>query len=236
MSLSDKEKQYTDMQKNWYEDQASTSEYREGTVIRDHIVGNFPYQEQFPYEDYLFKYYKPNKEHICFEYGCGPGRQIRRMLKYFERVDGVDISKNNLKNAQQYIGKDYNGILKDTNGVEVPLTDKYDFCYSIICLQHIPAYSVRRKILDNMYGSLKYGGKICIQLAVGVSTSETPTYGYHENFYDAEATNRKLDCRVDSLEEVTKDFEDIGFKEVNLELSDTVQDHHPLWIWIYGKK
>ena len=236
MSLTDNEKKYTDMQKNWYEDQASTSEYRAGTVIRDHIVGNFPYQEQFPYENYLFKHYTPQKDHICFEYGCGPGRQIRRILKYFKRVDGVDISSHNLKNAKDYIGKDYNGILKVTNGVEVPLTDKYDFCYSIICLQHIPVYDIRRKILENMYQSLKEGGQICIQLAVGKSTSGTPTYGYFENFHEVDATNRRVDCRVDMIMDVKVDFEDIGFTNIKFEVSDTVQDHHPMWLWTYGVK
>jgi SAM-dependent methyltransferase len=231
-----KEKKYINMQKNWYEDQASTSEYRNGSVIRDHIVGNFPYQEQFPYEYWLFKQYQPSFDHICYEYGCGPGRQIRRMLKYFERVDGVDISANNLKNAREYIGKDYNGILKVNDGTSVPLIDKYDFCYSIICLQHIPVYDIRKKILENMHASLKDGGSITIQLAVGESTSDTPTYGYFENFYDAEYTNGRADCRVDDPLEVIEDFQNIGFKHVQIELSDTVQDHHPKWIWIYGNK
>jgi SAM-dependent methyltransferase len=231
-----KERKYINMQKNWYEDQASTSEYRNGTVIRDHIVGNFPHQEKFPYEYWLFKQYTPSQDHICYEYGCGPGRQIRRMLKYFKRVDGVDISANNLKNAREYIGKDYNGILEVNDGTSIPLTDKYDFCYSIICLQHIPVYNIRKKILDNMFTSLKDEGHICIQLAVGESTSNTPTYEYFENFYDAERTNGMADCRVDDPLEVIEDFQNIGFKHVQIELSDTVQDHHPKWIWIYGVK
>jgi len=236
MSLSDEEKKYRDMQKNWYEDQASTSEYKEGVVIRDHVVGNFPQQEKFPYENWLFKHYTPQKDHVCYEYGCGPGRQIKRMLKYFKRVDGVDISENNLKNAKDYLGKDYNGVLKVNDGVSVPLTDKYDFCYSIICLQHIPVYTIRRKILKNMLNSLKDGGQICVQLAVGKSTSGTPTYGYFENFHDAEATNGRVDCRIDSYSEVVDDFTNIGFKVIGIGLSDTVEDHHPLWAWFYGIK
>lgn len=234
MSLTEEEKKYTNMQKNWYEDQASTSRYVEGSVIRDHIVGNFYYQEQFPYEHWLLRHYIPSKEHICYEYGCGPGRQIRRLLPHFKRVDGVDISANNLKNAKDYIGEDYKGILVPNDGVSVPLTDKYDFCYSIICLQHIPVYNIRRKILGNMLESLKEGGSITIQLAVGKSMNNTPTYDYFENFHDAEFTNGRADCRVDNIPEVIKDFEDIGFRNVNAELSETVQDHHPSWIWIYG--
>ena len=236
MSLTDNEKKYRNMQREWYEYQASTSEYKEGVAIRDHIVGNFPHQQKFPYEYWLFRKYTPNKEHLCFEYGCGPGRQIRRMVPFFKRVDGVDISANNLKNAKDYIGKKYNGILVPNDGVSIPLTDKYDFCYSVICLQHIPVYDIRRKILVNMFDRLKEGGNITIQLAVGESINDTPTYDYFENFYDAEFTNGRADCRVDDFGAVVEDFENIGFEDVEIELSKTVQDHHPNWIWIYGKK
>jgi SAM-dependent methyltransferase len=233
---TENELKYTSMQKNWYEFNAKHSFCAEGRMFEDHIVGNFENQEKFPYEQWLFKYYQPEKEHICYEYGCGPGRQIRRILPLFSRVDGIDIAKANLDNAKLYLGKNYLGNLKVTNGIEVPLEDKYDFCYSVICLQHIPCYTVRRKILEGMYTSLKEGGCITIQLAFGKSINGTPTFGYKENFYDATSTNGRLDCRVDTVEEVIQDFEDIGFKDVNTELSNTVEDHHPCWIWIYGKK
>lgn len=234
--LTKEELKYTQMQKNWYEHNARASYYKDGICLEDHIIGNFPNQEKFPYEEWLFKHYIPSKEHICYEYGCGPGRQIRRIVSRFKRVDGVDISQQNLDNAKQYIGSSYNGILKVTDGTEVPLEDKYDFCYSIICLQHIPCYTVRRKILENMFNSLKEEGKITIQLAFGPSMNGTPTFGYKENFYDATMTNGRFDCRVDLREEVIEDFQNIGFKNIKTELSNTVDDHHPCWIWIYGTK
>lgn len=227
---------YLNMQKNWYETHAKMSIYTNGVAVRDQIVGNFQQQEEFPYEDWLFKYYTPDPSHICYEYGCGPGRQIRRLLPFFGRVDGVDISLANIQNAATYIGKPYNGILVMNDGTDIPLVDKYNFCYSIICLQHIPIYSVRRKILDNMYASLKEGGNICIQLAFGESINGTPTFGYKEDYYDAPLTNGRYDCRVDSISEVSLDFMDIGFQTVWTMQSETVEDHHPEWIWIYGRK
>jgi len=236
MSQTEEEKKYTSMQKDWYEGNANNSKYGDGVCIIDAIVGNFPHQEKFPYESWLFKHYEPKPDHICYEYGCGPGRQIRRMLPHFNRVDGVDISKKNLENAKDYIGYNYNGILVENDGTSVPLNDKYDFCYSVICLQHIPSYSIRRKILDNMYESLKDGGSICIQLAFGVSINNTPTYGYYEDFYDADVTNGRADCRVDNINEVMEDFANIGFKYICTEFSETVEDHHPKWIWIYGTR
>lgn len=227
---------FINMQKDWYEDNASNSVYSNGTSIRDQIVGNFSHHENFPYEELLFKYYKPDKTHICFEYGCGPGRQIRRLLPFFKRVDGVDLSQSNLNNAKDYIGDGYNGILALNDGMSVPLEDSYDFCYSVICLQHIPVYDIRRQIIDNMYDKLKDGGSICIQLAFGPSVNGTPTFSYDDNYCDAERTNGRFDCRVDSAIEVISDFNIMGFKEINTELSDTVCDHHPKWIWVYGKK
>jgi SAM-dependent methyltransferase len=236
MSQNEQEQKYTKMQKDWYEFNASCSQYSNGVSIRDQIVGNFTSHEQFPYEEWLFKYYSPNNSHICFEYGCGPGRQIRRMQKYFYRVDGVDISESNIKNAKEYIGPGYNGILVVNDGVNIPLTDLYDYCYSIICLQHIPAYTIRRQILENMYNKLKKDGHVCVQLAFGPSMTNTPTFGYKDNFYDATATNGRCDCRVDLREEVIDDFQSIGFNNIKTELSNTVVDHHPCWIWVYGTK
>lgn len=227
---------YINMQKGWYEGNASTSVYSNGVCVRDHIVGNFKHHEEFPYEEWLFKYYTSNKDHICFEYGCGPGRQIRRLLKYFFRVDGVDISESNIKNAKSYIGPNYNGILVSNNGMDIPLHDLYDFCYSIICLQHIPVYILRRNILENMYNKLKDNGNICVQMAFGGSDNNTPTFSYHENYYQADKTNGRMDCRVMYESEVIDDFSNIGFKDIKTEISDTVQDHHKNWIWIYGKK
>lgn len=234
--LNEKEQQYINMQQGWYERYATVSYYTNGKCLEDHIVGNFAQHEVFPYEQWLFKYYTPNKSHICFEYGCGPGRQIRRLVPLFARVDGVDIAEKNLKNAKEYIGSNYTGVLVKTNGTEIDLKDEYDFCYSVICLQHIPMYSIRRRILENMYLRLKKGGSIAIQLAFGPSINGTSTFAYKENFHSAPATNGSFDCRVDSKEEVIQDFEDIGFKDVKTELSNTVEDHHPCWIWIYGKK
>ena len=230
------EASYLSMQRAWYDTNAEQSAYMPGVVMRDQIVGNFAAHEEFPYESWLFRHYTPCATHLCFEYGCGPGRQIRRLIPHFRRVDGVDISQGNILNARAYLGANYDGILVENDGTNVPLQDEYDFCYSIICLQHIPVYDIRRKILTNMRDRLSPGGSICVQLAMGSSTSGTPTFAYRDNFYGATETNGKMDCRVDNEDEVREDFSDLGFVQVNTAVSETVCDHHPAWLWVYGVK
>ena len=41
----------------------------------------------------------------------------------------------------------------------------YDFVYCTISMQHIASYTIRRKILLNIFEALKDGGKICLQMA-----------------------------------------------------------------------
>jgi len=224
------------MQEDWYTNSANEGQFEEGKCISDRVVGNFSAHEQFQYEDYLLKYYKPCFNDAILEYGCGPGRQMKRMQQFVGRVDGCDISQKNLDNAKIYLGEDYDGNLFKTNGDSIPTENKYEMIYSVICFQHIPVYQVRRSIIENMFERLNDGGFITIQMAIGPSTIGQPTFGYYENNFQATETNGGMDCRVDHPDELCKDFAEVGLKDITYVITDPVCDHHAKWIWATGKK
>ena len=60
----------------------------------NNVVGNYGWHEKYPYEKYLL--YRPSNENesvvdidntlIGIDFGCGPGRMVKRMSKFFKRV------------------------------------------------------------------------------------------------------------------------------------------------------
>lgn len=230
---------YLKMQQKEYEKMAQDSSFEEGIVRKDLVVNSWGNHDSSPlYDEMLFKYYKPDKRHIALDYGCGPGRLMRRYHDKFMALHGVDISLANLKNARIYIGENVENVtFWQTEGDEIPNKFRYDFIYSVICMQHIPVHSIRYAILRSMYGHLKPGGQICIQMAVGRSNIGRATATYFEDIVLAEKTNGEHDVFIITPElEIQQDLEDLKFKEIKWELTAPISDHHPQWIWIYAKR
>lgn len=164
-------KKYAFMQKLEYEYNAKKSKYDTG--IRDSVVGSFEKQNEWKdYDKYLMKYLNSSyKNKIALDFGTGPGRNIVKYFKRFRRLDGVDISENNIKNARAYLDKNgvKNSRLYVNDGVSlngVP-SGEYDFIFSTICMQHICVHSIRFNLIKEMYRTLKVGGRISIQMGFG---------------------------------------------------------------------
>jgi SAM-dependent methyltransferase len=229
----------------------------------DRIVGNYGWHEKFPYERYLLT--RPNKEtetvvktdksKLAIDFGCGPGRMVNRMSKFFERVDGIDVSAYALEVAKKKFPTNNFYESSGSDCGETP-DNTYDFVYNTISIQHIPCRTIRRRIYEGLYKCLKPGGAISSQLAynptyvAGVWSNDTVHASYESDFFDAEKTNGHADCVINAndLPMVKEDFESYGFKDVEFRLVDVAslypnlegEYHAPYWashwLFVYGKK
>lgn len=233
---------YTRMQKQTYELYAGASSVVPGDIKVDLVVGSWKQHDEWKdYENYLMKYVPGNASWIALEYGCGPGRNIRRWSSSFSRIDGVDISEKNLADAGVFlkgqIPAEKFPRLFVTQGMDCGHAPKafYDFAFSTICLQHICVHEVRFSILKSLFECLKPGGRISIQMGFGVPSPQT--VGYFENFVEATETNRGCDVAINSPKELEDDFQKIGFVQFENWIRPVGPgDLHPNWIFATALK
>ncbi len=225
---------YTDMQQNQYDNDA-----KKWTVSnRDPVVGSFDAHNAWKDYDILFKNIDAHGK-IALDFGCGPGRNIVKFSNLFDRIDGVDISDINLKNAELWVQQ--NGIkipsLYKNNGVdiaEVP-SSHYDVVFSTICMQHICVHEIRYSLFSEFFRVLKDNGWISIQMGFG--TSHPRTVGYFDNYYDAPGTNSMCDVRIENPQNLEDDLSKIGFKNFSFEIRPVGPgDGHSNWIFFKAQK
>lgn len=215
---------YSKMQKEHYEN---------ADIQSGQIVGNYEWHESFPYETFLlYKYgdirypvFDSFNDKIALDFGCGPGRMVKRMKNIFAKVDGCDISQRLLDEAKA-VNQDSDFYL--TNGQDLGNTPKnfYDFIYCTISMQHIACYSIRLAIIQKMKEALKENGCITLQMAYNKDFPYTKEETFLINdklvsikeqanqanyFLDATAakgTNGKFDVGIgkNDLENIKKDF------------------------------
>ena len=232
---------YVKMQKSNYDLYASADQISIGNIEGDYVVGSWRAHDQWAdYNDYLMKYVPRNESWIALDYGCGPGRNLKRWSSIFARVDGVDISQKNLENARTFLAhlptaKTPNLFLTEGMDCGAAPKDHYDFVFSSICLQHICVYNVRYSILKSLFSCLKLGGRISIQMGYGVPSPNT--VNYHDNFFAAPGTNRVADVAIRSPDEVENDLKKIGFTDFEHWLRPVGPgDVHPQWIFFTAVK
>ena len=233
---------YVRMQRKFYIRHARKSSVAPGNLIDDRVVGSWKeHDEWLDYETYLMKYVRPNDELVALDFGCGPGRNIRRWTNWFERIDGADISKVNIANLniflQDQISESKKPNLFVTNGADCgdAPSSTYDFVFSTICLQHICSHSVRFMILTDIFRILKPGGRLSIQMGYGSPSPES--VGYFEDNFSAEATNRSCDTEISDVSEPKTDFDKIGFENFESWIRPVGPgDSHPNWIFLTATK
>ncbi len=235
MTIDDKNK-YTKMQKDHYEQQASTWSLDN----RDPVVGSFDLHNDWEdYDLFLFKNI-PLSGKVAMDFGCGPGRNIVKFSKLFDRIDGVDISQNNLDKAKLWCDQNklaFSPNLFMNNGVDISCiknSDQYDVVFSTICLQHICVYEIRFSILSDFYRILKPGGYVCIQMGFG---SRNNSSHYFDNNYDALGTNSFCDVRIENVDALKDDLSKIGFVDFDYDIRPVGPgDQHQNWIFFRAKK
>jgi SAM-dependent methyltransferase len=159
----------------------------------------------------------------------------------FVRIDGVDISRQNLSNAQRFLsteippGKMPRLFLTGGSDTGEAPENTYDFCFSTICFQHICVWKIRYAILSSLFRVLRPGGRVSIQMGFGASPGQTMPYA--ANHYAASGTNAVCDVAVESVDEPKADLQNIGF--VNFEAWVRPRfptDFHPNWIFFTAVK
>jgi len=186
-----------------------------------------------------------NKENwdgkVALDFACGRGRNVTNMFNLcdWDRVDGVDISEGNIsQNKSDYTNQNSNWYCN--NGIDVSdLKDnEYDFIMSTIALQHIPVYDIRKSLITDLLRTLKSGGLFSFQMGYGKEILSTENrIPYFENHYDANGTNSVCDVRVQNIEDIIKDLQEIGYTNVTTEVRESYSDNgHPEWIYVKAYK
>jgi len=219
------------MQKNYYENEATQWNLEN----RNPVVGSFDEHNTFePYSNLV-----RDLSGLALDFGCGPGRNIVKYAKNFDRIDGVDIAQNNLNNAKMYI--EHSGLevpnLYLCNGVDLSAIpdNTYDVVLSTICMQHICVHQIRYGYFQEFYRVLKPGGVISIQMGFGVPSPAT--VGYYDNNWEARGTNRACDTSIEDPYQLQNDLQDIGFTNFTYTITETGPgDCHPNWIFFKSHK
>ncbi len=233
---------YLRMQNHFYELSASADQVSAGAIDGDFVVGSWKQHDAWPdYETVLMKHVPSEPVWTALDFGCGPGRNIRKFSQRFARIDGVDISRQNLANAERFLSTqipvDKMPRLFLTEGSDAGGAPEasYDFCFSTICLQHICVWEVRFSILKSLFRALRPGGRISIQMGYG---SKAPnTVSYRANHYVAGSTNSGCDVSVQDPSEPQSDLCEIGFTDFESWIRPGFPtDFHPKWIFFTAIK
>jgi SAM-dependent methyltransferase len=221
----EKDNRYTKMQESFYSRGTSNhQEHNANTDYWDLLLGGID-----------------SMNGLALDFGCGKGRNVSNMIDKgnFERVDGIDISQNNINHCTSTLT---NSKFYKNNGVDLSdiESDTYDFVMSTIVLQHIPVYDIRLSLLTEIHRVMKDGGTFSFQMGYGddlVNPNGNDRIAYHDNHYGASGTNGILDVRVTNKDDLIKDLESIGFTVNNVEIKDSFSDvGHPKWIYVSCKK
>lgn len=176
------------------------------------------------------------KDCVALDFGCGCGRNVDNLLKLAEwnRVDGIDISKENIEYCNKYLKQLGYSSEKfkfyTNNGVDVRdlKNDEYDYIISTIVFQHICVHEIRYSLLKDLFRTLKSGGIFSLQVALDKTPSSV---SYYENFYDAQNTNSKADFALENPEYMEKDLIEIGFNIDEYIIRNSYSDKHEKWIY-----
>jgi SAM-dependent methyltransferase len=233
---------YLEMERAFYADLVARSNFETEAFTRtdssELVVGSYVHHESMDYERWLLSGVNTRQRALALEYGCGPGRMLLRLASRFARIDGIDISPEVLDVAKRRTARLASAPrLFVTDGQNVPegTENAYDVAYSVICLQHICVYSVRRQILEGLFRALKPGGLLTFQMGYG--SGHAHMVDYFEDYVDAPGTNGVADVSVLHPGEIAGDLARIGFTHAAYALTPTGPgDTHGAWIFVRALK
>ena len=181
------------------------------------------------------------KNKKALDFACGKGRNVTNMISLcdWNRVDGIDLSLNNIAYCMQNY-KDYPSRWYCNNGIDVRdlKSNEYDFIMSTIALQHIPVYDIRKNLLTDLLRVLKPGGLFSFQMGFGKDLKDIfgrAKSGYYDNSWDASGTNSIHDVRVQDEQEVISDLKKIGFESITTTVKEIGEYDAGHSHWIYVK-
>lgn len=208
---------YAEQSQRVYDDLASRHAMEaDGTVTADVVVGLGTFYEHNAWPD-MALLWEGLDEHatramVALDFGTGPGRNMEKWHERFARVDGVDIAKTNLENADRYLRArgvaDYRLYHCDGRDLANVPSGFYDVVFSTIVMQHITFHSIRYHLFEEFYRVLRCGGRISKQMGFGPSVVDPPiTVDYHNDLRVTDAH----DTRVEDPDDLRRDLEAIGY-------------------------
>ena len=249
-----KDNKYSKMQKDFYNNLATKAKgisveeifdfiwnTKSGKNIRIHPVGDVGRLNSFFKKcDFLFSRLDNPQEKIALDFGCGLGRNIGLYSSIFKRIDGVDISEENINICKAVAeSKNLNNVFYTCNGYDLSNIDdeSYDVVMSFITLQHISVYEIRFNYLKEFNRVLKPGALLELQMGFGGSKTHNPV-SYYENCYEADKTNGYFDVIVDKPELILEDLKKAGFKDLEHRIVEPSEfpNHDDRFIFVSGVK
>jgi len=108
----------------------------------------------------------PSSPRRALEIGCGPGRLMRPMSRYFDEIHGVDVSDEMIAQARAKLQDIPHAHAHHAGGSDLALfpADHFDFVYSYAVFQHIPSAGVVFSYLRETIRVLKPGGFARLQI------------------------------------------------------------------------
>jgi SAM-dependent methyltransferase len=102
----------------------------------------------------------------ALEIGCGPGRLMRPLSRYFTEIHGVDVSDEMIKLAKERLRDTDNAFPQVASGSDLSQfpDEKFDFVYSYAVFQHIPSRDVVLNYLREARRVLKPRGVLRCQM------------------------------------------------------------------------
>jgi len=102
----------------------------------------------------------------ALEIGCGPGRLMRPLSRYFNVIHGVDVSDEMVRLARERLRDTPNAYAHHSSGSDLALfrDEMFDFVYSYAVFQHIPSRDVVFNYLRESRRVLKTGGILRCQI------------------------------------------------------------------------
>ena len=102
----------------------------------------------------------------ALEIGCGPGRLLRPMSRFFGEIHGVDVSDEMVRLAREKLADvpHAHAHHAPNSNLEAFADDSFDFVYSYAVFQHIPSREVVFGYLEEARRVLKPGGILRCQV------------------------------------------------------------------------
>lgn len=184
------------------------------------------------------------KNEIALDFGCGQGRNVSNIISWFpnlfSRVEGVDISSNNIKYCEINLAKEigdttkYKFHVNDGKSLENLKSDSYKFVMSTIVFQHICVHETRFSLMSEIFRLLKSNGIFSFQMGFGPGHSRAASY--YENMCAADTTNSGYDVQIVDPQNLVDDLVKIGFEGIKYVISKSDYDSHRQWIFVEAEK